>query len=64
MRAFSVPMDVLTSEAGLATECPIIECDAIEIIRLDDELRTPDEWKELVLLLKVRYWLPIPVVTR
>ena len=58
-----VVMDVLTSEVGLATECPVIEFDAIEIVRPDDELRTSSEWKELVLILKVCCWLSIPTVT-
>ena len=58
-----VTMDVLTSEVGLATECPIIEGDASEIVRPDDELRTSGEWKELVLILEVCCWLPIPTAT-
>ena len=58
-----VTMDVPTSEVGLTIECPVAECDAIEIARSDDELRTPNEWTALVLILKVRCRLPITAVT-
>lgn len=57
-----VTMDVPTSEVGLTTG-PVTECDAIEIARSDDELRTPGEWTALALSIKVRCRLPIPAVT-
>ena len=54
-------MDVLTSEVELIIG-PVTECDIIEITRLDDELRTPNKWTALALILKVRCRLPIPAV--
>ena len=56
-------MDVLTSEVAPATECLVVQRDAIETVRPDDELRTSNEWKGLELILEVRCWLPIPAVT-